>query len=119
MGPCPNLLRVRWWRVRLRAARPLRCCGWRGSLCGYAAGQLADGLGPEAARRAALDVAAELEATAGVLRRLARPDAGERDERRALAVELAGAGMSHQQIARQLGVSTGTVWGDLRAARGA
>jgi DNA-directed RNA polymerase specialized sigma24 family protein len=68
----------------------------------YAAGQLADGLGPEAARRAALEMAAELEACASSLRRLTRLRPA---ERRALAVQLAGLGLSTQEIARQLGVT--------------
>ena len=83
------------------------------SMCGYAAAQLANGLSPEQARQAALDVAAELEITAGKLRRLAlaRLDPA---ERRALVVELASTGMSQRQIAVRVGRSKRTVWGYLR-----
>ncbi len=78
------------------------------SIAGYAAGQLVNGLSPEQARRAALDAAGELDAVAGKLRRLAvaRLDVA---ERRALAVELAGSGMSPRQIAEQIGVAPSTV----------
>lgn len=84
------------------------------SMCAYAAGQLANGLGPAEARVAALDVAAELAETAAALRRLARLDL-DRAQRRALAVELAASGMSQRQIAELLGVHKRTVWADLRA----
>lgn len=84
---------------------------------GYAAGQLANGLSPEAARQATLDAADGLEVTAGQLRRLARLDL-DPAERRALAVQLAASGLSQRQAARVLGVSKKTVWTYLRPGRG-
>jgi hypothetical protein len=91
--------------ARRRAVDMLRLAE---SIAGYAAAQLANGLGPAEARAAALDAAVELDAVAGKLRRLAvaRLDAA---ERRALAVELAGSGMSPRQIAGRIGVAPSTV----------
>jgi DNA-binding NarL/FixJ family response regulator len=82
----------------------------------YSAEQIGNGLSPKAAQQAAIDTAGELEAAAGKLRRLTRPDPAERraDARRALAVELAASGLSHRQIAVQVGRSKRTVWGYLR-----
>ena len=68
-------------------------------IAGYAARSVGNGLEPEAARRAALEAAGDLEAAAAALRALARPDPGasaRRDDRgasarRAVALELAGA----------------------------
>ena len=81
----------------------------------YASRAVADGLSPEAARQAALDAAAELEVIAGTLRRLTRPrpdlDAA---GRRALAVALAGRGLSQRQIAARVGRSERRVWDYLR-----
>jgi DNA-directed RNA polymerase specialized sigma24 family protein len=77
----------------------------------YAAAQLGNGLSPEAARVAAVEVAEELKAAAGSLRRLTRLGPA---ERRALAVELAEAGMSQREIAGRLGLSLRAVWGYLR-----
>lgn len=92
---------------RRRAERELRLAG---SLCIYCADQLGNGLSAEDARLATVEAAAELAEAAAVLRRLARLDpAG----RRALAVQLAGAGMGQTEIAVRLGVSQRTVWGYL------
>jgi hypothetical protein len=77
------------------------------AIAAYEAEQLANGLGPEQARRAVVDAAAELEAAAAALRRLARLTAA---DRRALAAELGGDGMSQRQIARTLGVSRRRAW---------
>jgi hypothetical protein len=71
-------------------------------MCEYAAGQLADGLAPEQARRAALEAAGELEDLAAALRRLTRLRAA---DRRTLAGHLAALGLSTREIARQIGVS--------------
>ncbi len=52
-------------------------------IAGYAARSVGNGLEPEAARRAALEAAGDLEAAAASLRRLARPgpgSAGRQDE---------------------------------------
>jgi hypothetical protein len=68
----------------------------------YARRQLANGLTPEQARSAALETAGELEAVAAALRRLTRMRPA---DRRVLARQLAGVGLTTQQIARQLGVS--------------
>ena len=72
------------------------------SMATYAARQLADGLSPEQARRAALETAGELEAVAADLRRLTRLRPA---DRRVLARQLAGLGMTRAEIAKQLGVS--------------
>jgi transcriptional regulator with XRE-family HTH domain len=87
------------------------------SIAAYAAAQLANGLSPEQARRAALDAAVELDAVAGNLRRLALPRL-DVAERRALAADLAAAGMSPRQIAEQIGVAPSTVWDYLSGRRG-
>ena len=83
----------------------------------YGAEAVGNGLGPEEARRAVVEAAAELEMIAGNLRRLARTaprldPAG----RRALAVDLAADGISQRQIAARLGVTKKVVWDDLRRA---
>lgn len=100
--------------ARRRAVDMLRLAE---SIAGYAAAQLANGLSPEQARRAALDAAGELDAVAGNLRRLAvaRLDVA---ERRALAAELAASGMSARQIAGQIGVAPSTVWDYLSGRSG-
>ena len=46
------------------------------AIAAYAAGRVGNGLGPEQARQAVADAAAELEAAAAALRRLARPSTG-------------------------------------------
>ena len=61
-------------------------------MCGYAAASIGNGLSPDDARRAALDVAAELAELAAALRRLTRLDL-DAAQRRALAVELAASGL--------------------------
>jgi hypothetical protein len=84
----------------------------------YAASRLADGVGPDEARRVALEVAAELSAAAASLRRLTRLGPGERRE---LAVELAGLGVPARSIASHLRVSERAVSAYLngRGLRGA
>ena len=80
------------------------------AIAGYAAGAVADGLSPEAARRAVVDAAAELELAASRLRRLAgRPRAPDTGARRAVAAELAAAGVPAAQVAVRLGVHPSTV----------
>jgi hypothetical protein len=68
----------------------------------YTLRQLANGLSPEQARSAALEMAAELEAVAADLRRLTRMRPA---DRRVRARYLAGLGVTQAEIARQLGVS--------------
>ena len=95
-------------------------------IAGYAARSLGNGLEPEAARRAALEAAAELEAAASALRRLARPNpvapvadsAARQDEaarRRAVALELVASGWSRRAIAERVGVTPETVRRYVRA----
>ena len=86
---------------RRRAVDTLRIAS---AITNYAAIKIANGVGPEEAQRAALEAAADLEAAAASLRRLARPDpaagaSARRDDRgasarRAAALELAAAGWS-------------------------
>ena len=107
-------------------------------IAGYAAREVGNGLGPDEARRAALEAAGDLEAAAASLRRLARPDpvadsAARRDDRgasarravalelagrprspdtgarRELAAELAAAGVPTGQVAARVGVHPSTV----------
>ncbi len=82
-------------------------------IAGYAAREVGNGLGPDEARRAALEAAAELELAASRLRRLARPD--DSAQRRAVAVELAAAGWPREAIAERLGVTGETARRYLRA----
>jgi DNA-directed RNA polymerase specialized sigma24 family protein len=82
----------------------------------YGAEAVGNGLGPEEARRAVVDAAAELEAVAAALRRLARTDRLDRAGRRRLAADLAAGGLSQEAIAARLGVARSTVWSDLRRA---
>jgi DNA-binding NarL/FixJ family response regulator len=84
---------------RREAAAALRLAA---TMSTYAARQLADGLSPEQARRAALEAAGELAGVAEQLRRLTRLRSA---ERRLLAVQLANFGLTTRQIAQQLGVS--------------
>jgi DNA-binding CsgD family transcriptional regulator len=84
-------------------------------MCGYAAGQLGNGLGPDEARAAALEAAAELAELASVLRRLTRLSPAERRRR---AVQLAGLGMPKREVAIRLGVSERAVWYYLAGVRG-
>ncbi len=88
---------------RRRAVDALRIAE---GIAAYAARSLGNGLEPEAARRAALETALELEQVAAALRRLARPDpVADSARRRAVALELAAAGWPRRAIAEQLGVS--------------
>ncbi len=73
------------------------------AVASYAARSM-NGTGPEQARLAALEVAADLERVVTQLRRLARQDPGSA-ARRALAAELAEQGWSRLEIAAELGVT--------------
>lgn len=97
--------------ARRRAVTVLRLAE---AVAGYAAGQLADGLSPEQARQAALDVAGELELVAARLRGLAGLAGLSTAERRVLTVRLVASGMSQRQAAERLGVSRRTIAVDLR-----
>jgi hypothetical protein len=79
--------------------------------CAYAAAQLADGLSPEQARAAAAEMAGVLAATAEALRRSVRLGLA---ERRVLARQLAGLGLSKHEVAVRLGVSDRAVFGYLQ-----
>jgi DNA-binding NarL/FixJ family response regulator len=95
--------------ARRRAADVLRLAA---AVAGYAAGQVSDGLSPVEAQCATWQAAEELTAIVVQLRRLGRVDpAG----RRALALELAGAGVPRREIADRLGVTPSTVRGYLRS----
>ncbi len=75
-------------------------------IAGYAAREVGNGLGPDEARRAALEAAADLEAAASALRGLARPDpVADSAARRAAALELAASGWPARAIAERLGVN--------------
>jgi DNA-directed RNA polymerase specialized sigma24 family protein len=100
--------------ARRRAVRVLKIAE---AIAAHGAEAVGNGLGPEQARRAALDVAAELETIAGNLRRLTRTTARlDRAGRRALVADLAASGLSQRQIADRLGVAKSTVWSDLQRA---
>ena len=83
------------------------------AIADYAASAIGDGLSPEAARRATLDAAGELEITATSLRRLVLGRLSPA-ERRALAVALAADGLTVRQIAARLGRSERQVQDYLR-----
>ena len=85
-------------------------------------GRSGTGSSPEAARRAALEAAGDLERAAAALRRLARPnpvaDPARQDEaarRRAVALELSAAGWPARAIAERVGVTPETVRRYVRA----
>jgi hypothetical protein len=84
------------------------------SLAGYAAGQLANGIGRGQARRVGLEAAEELSVAAVALRRLTRLSSA---ERRAEAARLRGLGYGTQQIADRLGVSMHSAWNYTRGLR--
>jgi Homeodomain-like domain-containing protein len=86
------------------------------AIADYGARSIGNGLGPDEARRAAVEVAVELEHVAATLRRLARTDRLDPAGRRALAAELAADGISQRQIAARLGVTKKVIWDDLRRA---
>lgn len=69
--------------------------------CGYAALQLGNGLGPDEARAACLEMAGGLTALAGSLRKAPRLRP---EQRRAAARLLAGKGWPVRRVAEQLGV---------------
>ena len=73
---------------------------------GYCVRQLSDGLDPEQARTVAIDAAAELEAVAAVLYRLARLRPADRAR---LSRLLVASGMTRREAAVRLGVSERTV----------
>jgi hypothetical protein len=102
--PAERMRAVRSAARRREAVRALRLAAVTAE---YAAGQLADGLGPAEAREAALEASAELVAVAEVLRRSVRLD---RAERARLAAQWTGLGLSGRQVADRLGVSERTVW---------
>jgi hypothetical protein len=85
------------------------------AMCGYAASQLADGLGPEEARAAAIEAAGELAALAAQLRRLTRLRPA---DRRVLAAQLTALGLSRREVAGRLGVTDRAVRGYLGRAGG-
>lgn len=85
------------------------------SLCEYGAKQVADGLAPDEARAAVIEMAGEFTAAAVSLRRLARVPAR---ERAALARSLAGLGYGTQEIATRLGVSAHSAWNYQHGRRG-
>jgi hypothetical protein len=73
----------------------------------YTAAQLSNGLSPEQAREAMVELAGELAVLAGALRHLARLSPAERV---ALARLWTGQGQSRVEVARRLGCSERTVW---------
>jgi DNA-directed RNA polymerase specialized sigma24 family protein len=75
-------------------------------LAGYAAGQVGNGLPPSSALAAVREVAAELDAAATRLRRIARPGPA---ERRMVVGLLLGQGLSGAQVAARVGLSERTV----------
>jgi DNA-directed RNA polymerase specialized sigma24 family protein len=83
------------------------------SIAEYSARALANGLSPEQARQATLDVAAELEHIAAKLRRLTRTARLDPDARRALVADLAASGWSQRRIAEAVGTHKRSVWNDL------
>ena len=99
-------------RRTLARRQALTVLGVAQSTASYAAGRLADGLGPEDARRAVWEAAAGLESAAAVLRRLAlAPLYLDPAARRALAVALAESGVPQREIAAQVGRARRTVRG--------
>jgi DNA-binding NarL/FixJ family response regulator len=95
------------------------------AIASHAAERLADGLGPEAARRAAIATAAELELAAAKLRRLtgrplspAEAIALDKASRRELAAELVAAGWTRREVAGRLAVHPRTVGKYLRPGSG-
>lgn len=99
--------------ARRRAVDTLRLAA---AVAGYAAAQLANGIGPAEARRAVVDAAIELETAAGNLRRLARLSLSPA-ERRALAVQLVADGWSQARAAELSGIHQRTLWNELRSGR--
>ena len=96
---------------RQQAIRALRFIE---SGAGYAAGQLANGLTPEQAQEAVLEMAAELSRTAEHLGGLAGESRLPDVDRRALATWLSGLGVPRREIAGRLGVPVGVVKNYLR-----
>jgi DNA-directed RNA polymerase specialized sigma24 family protein len=115
MGAVSETADARRRRLPREAARRREAAGIlrvSEATCGYAAGQLSNGLDPAEARETALFVAGELELAAAALRRLTRLSG---PERRRLAVQLVGLGWSKHQAAVRLGVSDSAVRGWLRS----
>ena len=73
----------------------------------YTAARLSNGLSPEQAREAMVDLSSELAVLAEALRHLARLAP---EERVRLARLWTGLGMSRVEVARRLGCSERTVW---------
>ena len=101
--------------ARREAVTALRIAG---CVAAYAAGQIADGLDAGHARAAVAEAASELASVAAVLRRLSRPVGLDTAERRRQAVELAGRGLTHREIAVRLGMSRQAVSAYLAGRRG-
>ena len=107
MGLVPGtapVVRMRLTRERARRREAVAMLRLGEMMCGYAAAQLGDGLPPEQARLAAVEVASELAEVAAALRRLARLSAS---ERRLLVHRLTGLGLSRVEVARRLGYRSG------------
>ena len=104
-------------RARLAARRRevLAALRLAESVAGYAAGQVADGLGPVEARQVAVEAMRELAGVAAALARLTELAPG---ERRGLAVELRGVGLSAREVAALLAVAPGTARAYRRAGNG-
>ena len=115
MSAIPPAVRKRAVREEDRRRAAAELLRLTEAMAGYSAAQLSNGLTPEQARRAVIDMAAELAAAAVALRRLARLPAR---QRATLAVAWAGLGMGTHEIAVRLGVSDHTAWNYQRGRRG-
>jgi hypothetical protein len=114
-APVPRAVtkrRAREAERRRQAADELRIAA---AMALYAAGQIGNGISPEAARAAVVDAAGELALAAVRLRTLARLPAR---QRAALAASLAAQGMGTQEIATRLGVCAHTAWHYQHGRRG-
>jgi hypothetical protein len=100
--------RMRLARQAARRREAVRALRLGEATCAYTAQELGNGLDPGAARRAAMEAAAELAEVAEVLRRSVRPT---RFEREWMARQWMDLGfLSARQVADRLGVSERTVW---------
>jgi hypothetical protein len=108
--------RARRAAERREAAALLRLVA---QMAAYGAVQVSDGLAPADARAAIGELAAELDAAAVRLRRMARPGSPGSAERRTVVRLLFAQGMSGTQVAARVGLSERTVYEyrrqDLRA----